>query len=246
MDMTKEALQFMMERYAPSVLSIGEKTYTDKQLFRVMEPTPKAVEVRSLQAVVDFIEAGVDINEDIFVHVVNPLHVMVYGGLNDDQNRKCFINANAEPPKFRFGQWMDMETFIIALQAQLCEPDPLMNNVTDRAKVLQYVGTLREFHEDNIADDGVTQSATVKTGIATVGTMDCPNPVKLAPYRTFVEVEQPISEFVLRLKEGPIAALFEADGGAWEREAVANIKGYLMEALEPGDSCRGFNVCVLA
>ncbi|MFR2552756.1 MAG: hypothetical protein ACLS8D_13125 [Clostridioides difficile] len=34
------------------------------------------------------------------------------------------------------------------------------------------------------------------------------------------------------MKEGPSAALFEADGGAWRNEAIKNIKEYLAKELE--------------
>ncbi|CAI3541092.1 hypothetical protein CNEO3_1600010 [Clostridium neonatale] len=34
------------------------------------------------------------------------------------------------------------------------------------------------------------------------------------------------------MKEGPSAALFEADGGAWRNKAILNIKAYLEKELE--------------
>lgn len=61
-----------------------------------------------------------------------------------------------------------------------------------------------------------------------------PNPVTLAPYRTFVEVKQPESKFVFRMRkseEGPQAALFEADGGAWKIEAMQRVKEFLEDKL---------------
>ncbi|MNW60692.1 hypothetical protein D3C74_386970 [compost metagenome] len=70
---------------------------------------------------------------------------------------------------------------------------------------------------------GMTQSVVAKTGVATVEDVKVPNPVLLAPYRTFVEVEQPESSFVFRMKDGPSAALFEADGGAWRNDVIANV-----------------------
>ncbi|MEB9776454.1 hypothetical protein P4K25_31445, partial [Bacillus cereus] len=63
------------------------------------------------------------------------------------------------------------------------------------------------------------------------GNAKVPNPVQLSPYRTFVEVEQPESKFVFRMREGARCGLFEADGGAWKLEAMNNIKEYLKEAL---------------
>jgi hypothetical protein len=56
--------------------------------------------------------------------------------------------------------------------------------------------------------------------------------VVLAPYRTFVEVTQPESDFVFRMQNGPRCALFEADGGAWKLTAMRHIKEYLQAALE--------------
>lgn len=63
-----------------------------------------------------------------------------------------------------------------------------------------------------------------------------PNPVKLKPYRTFLEVDQPVSEFIFRMKQdkydGVLCALFEADGGAWKMEATERIKKYLESELK--------------
>jgi hypothetical protein len=62
--------------------------------------------------------------------------------------------------------------------------------------------------------------------------------VKLAPYRTFREIAQPASLFVLRLQtsrhgDKPECALFEADGGQWKLEAIQALATYLRTAL-PG------------
>ena len=85
-------------------------------------------------------------------------------------------------------------------------------------------------------DDGVSQKATVKTGIASKGDAIVPSPACLKPFRTFVEVDQPISSFIFRMKDdrcgGIQCALFEADGGAWKVSAMASIKAYLTEALK--------------
>lgn len=69
--------------------------------------------------------------------------------------------------------------------------------------------------------------------------MRVPNPVELAPYRTFLEVEQPESQFIFRMKDGPRCAIFEADGGAWRNQAITNIREYLKnELFEEIDSNR--------
>src|SRR5699024_2066082 len=90
---------------------------------------------------------------------------------------------------------------------------------------------LKEENVKNTGDDGVSQAVTINTGIASASDVKVPNPVTLKPYRTFVEVEQPASEFVFRMKDGPSAALFEPDGGAWRNEAISNIHDFLVLAL---------------
>ena len=65
-----------------------------------------------------------------------------------------------------------------------------------------------------------------------------PNPVRLKPYRTFAEVDQPESNYVFRIseqnddKKTPIFKLVEADGGLWKNEAMQNIKKYLEVELK--------------
>ena len=61
-----------------------------------------------------------------------------------------------------------------------------------------------------------------------------PNPVTLIPNRTFLEVEQPGREFVLRIKDSsgaPAFMLVEAEGGLWKHEAMLNVKDFLANAL---------------
>jgi hypothetical protein len=93
------------------------------------------------------------------------------------------------------------------------------------------VGNVKEENVRSIGDDGVSQSVTAKTGVATVEDVKVPNPVLLSPYRTFVEVTQPESAFVFRMKNGPVAALFEADGGAWRNAAIDAVADYLADEL---------------
>lgn len=56
--------------------------------------------------------------------------------------------------------------------------------------------------------------------------------VSLQPFRTFIEVEQPESEFLLRINERGEIGFFPADGGVWKLEATRNVAGYFEEALE--------------
>lgn len=95
-------------------------------------------------------------------------------------------------------------------------------------------GEIYEPEDDRRTNDGQTEEQP-KNGVTKKENAIIPNPVRLIPYRTFLEVEQPESEFVFRITEGrggaPSFKLVAADGGRWEAVAVDNVKSYLMEAL---------------
>lgn len=80
-------------------------------------------------------------------------------------------------------------------------------------------------------DDGITQTVTIKKGVTKSVLATLPNPVTLAPYRTFAEVEQPPSQYVFRLQSGnggvPSAALFEVKDTKWQLAAIASVKAWL-------------------
>jgi hypothetical protein len=87
------------------------------------------------------------------------------------------------------------------------------------------------------ADDGLTQEVSIKRGVsgALKEHVSLKPIVKLSPYRTFREVEQVESEFLLRARlnkdEAPTVALFEADGGAWINQATENVVLYIQSLV---------------
>jgi hypothetical protein len=130
---------------------------------------------------------------------------------------------------FQFGVYLDLETMNVAIQT-------LFIQTPERDAVLKVIGNVRDELVQTSGDDGVTQTVTAKAGVAIVQELKVPNPVTLQPYRTFREVGQPASPFVLRMRRGqgpvgPTAALFESDGGAWRLEAIANIHNWLKDKL---------------
>ena len=105
----------------------------------------------------------------------------------------------------------------------------------DRDAVAFVASNIVNTHQAQFSDDGITQQAVVKTGITTKENAYIPNPATLIPYRTFLEVEQPASKFVYRVREGaggaPLFKLVAADGGLWKSQAMDNVKSYLVEQL---------------
>lgn len=82
-----------------------------------------------------------------------------------------------------------------------------------------------------IKDNGITQQVKVQTGIQLAGMENIRPIVRLEPYRTFPEIDQPESDFLLRVKDDQVG-IFEADGGMWKLYAKTLIKAYLENELD--------------
>lgn len=222
----KEAIEYIVGLKKPDIKEINGVMYSDKSLFEVVHnPKARPIQMHTLTSLVDYIKANVDrMYEKMIVHVKSPTEVSLYSMLDDERVRENMVDVVAKTPEFPYERYMDHEHFVVALQAKFLD-DPESN----RALVLQFSGTVEDGTVSQYSDDGVSQKATIKTGIASKGDAIVPNPVKLRPYRTFHEVEQPMSEFIFRMKsnDGVKCALFEADGGAWENVAMKSIKEYL-------------------
>lgn len=225
--MIKDAIKYIVGLGEAKEHTIHGDTYSDKELYRVDKhiPTASAIEMNTLTSLVDYIKSHVDsMAEKMLVQVVSPEKVQLISMLNDNRKREYLVEVKAQVPSFSYERFTDHEAFCISVQSKFMD-DP----TTDKAILLKFAGTVEHGSVAEYGDDGVTQKATVKTGIASKTDAVVPNPVKLRPFRTFVEVEQPVSEFIFRMKDcgGVTCALFEADGGAWKNAAMKNIKNYL-------------------
>lgn len=225
--MIKEALEYIVGLKTPVITEIDGNTYSDKPLNRISYvPYAKTIGMKTLTSLVEYIKANIDsMSERMIVHVISPTEVHLYSSLDADRKREYLVEVNAELPDFRFGSFIDHENFVIALQSKFVPNE-------DRDLVLKFAGTVEDGTVAEYGDDGVTQKATIKTGVASKADAVVPNPVNLIPYRTFLEVQQPASDFIFRMKSscGVQCAIFEADGGAWKNETMSRIKNYL--ALE--------------
>lgn len=199
-------------------------------------PTAKTLDVWTLGAVRDYLTANKDALDlpRIVVHVVSPSIVQVLGPLDTRARvRETFVRANASDLTDSFiGRFQSMADFLIGLQTRFVDVD-------DRARVLALLSNVKDENVKTALDDGVTQVVQARAGVALVSEVAVPNPVLVCPYRTFRDVVQPSSLFVLRVQSGkagglPEAGLFEADGGAWRLTAIARVREWLVAAVPAG------------
>lgn len=231
--MLKSLFEYVVGLSKANMVTIDGTVYTDKPLHLPEMPTIETLRTDNLSSIVNFIKHAWDADlHDIddtvqkIIHVEDAGKVNLYSSVcNECMDRQKFMTAEWAGNKFPFGQFMDAEKFNILLQTCFMETD-------DLKVIQQVVGNLRDEAVQNYGDDGVSQSVTIRTGIATVGQVRVPSPAKLRPYRTFLAVEQPASLFILRMREGGQCALFEADGGLWRETARQNIRNYFEYELE--------------
>ena len=225
----REALEYLVnlgEKKEP-IIELDQGTFSRVSLNRVTEPVASKLTVSTLTGLVDYIKTNVDkLEGKLLIQVKSPEEVTLYSPLNADREREKYVSAEAIlPNNVVYDRFLDTERFNIMLQSAFVDDE-------DKSKLLKYTALITDDTVKNFGDDGISQKVTVKTGVASVSDAVVPNPVTLAPFRTFPEVEQPESKFIFRMKEGPSAALFEADGGAWRNKAILNIKAYLEKELE--------------
>lgn len=211
---------------APAVVETSKGIFSKERLFRVENKTVDTLMLSTLSGLVAMIKKECEkYMSPLYVRIGSPQKVDVFSGLIDfDEIRDFPFAAEAVLPEFHFDKYYTVESMIIALKSRFEPTD-------DREYLVRLLGNITDNQSVQTKDDGITQSATVRSGIQLVDKQEIKPIVKLKPYRTFLEVEQPESDFLIRLKDGQ-AALFEADGGAWRNQAMANIGNYLRKKLE--------------
>lgn len=236
--MLRKALEYIVGLSKPETLEIGGETYSDRSLYRISHnPQANPIELHTLTSLIDYIKSGIDtMRGHMIIHVVSPTMVRMYSQLDYERERESIAVVRASVPEFKFGHFIEHESFCIGVQSKFIKNE-------DRALLLKFAGTVESGSVAEYGDDGITQKATVKTGVSSKSDAIIPSPVCLIPFRTFPEVEQPASSFVFRMKEdkysGVQCGLFEADGGAWMNFAMDCIKFYLEKNL---DDVEGFTV----
>lgn len=234
--MIKSALQYLVGLKPVENIVIANRQYTDREIYPVAEHLAQPLQMSTLTGIKDYLESNLDGVQtgEIMLHVADFQTVRIMGPIfGDFRQREILAVANAHDCEFKFGRHLEREEFQVGLLANFA-PTPM------RDDVLRYVSGIVQSAEVRTADDGISQRVTAKAGIARIAEVDLPNPVTLKPYRTFPEAEQPESDFVFRVKSFDDdrndktdikAALFEADGRAWELKAALNIKHWLEENI---------------
>lgn len=246
--MIAKAMEWIKDHMEPHTMDIDGAVWSDKQLNKVENVlTLEKVSFYTLTSLVEYLQSRVDVPNEfaqhIFVSIASPEHISVYSEANKDNhyNRTQIAEVSAMLPVVKIGKWVDQTEFCIMMRANFIDShvefdhDGSINMDTDRDALLAVASNIVSGSIAEYEDTGISQKATIKTGIQEAEDKLLPEKVVLRPYRTFLEVEQPKSEFIFRAQDskfdGVQLSLHEADGGRWKLDAMANIKAYLDEKL---------------
>lgn len=165
------------------------------------------------------------------VCVTTPESVCLLGAPDRHKRRDILAYGNSpDRGSFPFENWLSQEDFVTMAQACFVPTKELEN-------VLHIVGTLKAGRVTTYEDDGVTQQVNATAGVTRATHVEVPNPVILRPWRTFAEIEQPPSSFILRLRGGdenqkPQIGLYEVIGGGWKIMAMEIITNHLRGLID--------------
>ena len=232
--MIKEALQYIVGMSDIKTFKHNYEVYSDRQLYRVPNEIdcPEPLGVNTLSGFMDYVAANEGhiaecVDNPVYIQIVSPTEVRLVSVLNEDNKRATFIKATALLPDQNFGRALDQERFLIWLRTSFVDTE-------NRQDMIQFCGCVTGNDVVNLDDDGVSQKVSVSTFVGTRDAIAPTDPV-LRPFRTFVDIEQPESQFVFRAKKADMGVgfvLYEADGGAWKTAAMDTIRKYILKYME--------------
>lgn len=228
----KDAIDRIVELAKPYTIKTDDGRRYCTTYLREVKPEvelPARYSVDTLEALVKLIRTeGVAQAPLLYVRVDSARRVMVDTTYTHKEyaefSRLPLYEAVSDVPSISVNESISQERAIVELQS-------LYAITEDRDYLLALLSRIDVNQGVSSVDNGISQEVSVRTGAVLQEQQIVQPIVHLQPYRTFLEVEQPASDFLLRLDKEGRPALYEADGGAWKLEAKRNIAAYLGEKL---------------
>lgn len=231
--MLKEFIEHIQKTTQPQILTVGRSTFavTADGDANEMLPTlfhPDTLSLNSLDALVKLVKTEAsEMDTPLYITIPDHMTVRCFGQPSADERyfRQVYYEAHAtDVPGWGEKNTLGFEEAQIALRTRFQETQDtlyamkLLSDITCGAKI-------------TYNDNGVATSVVTRKGIDLQANESIRPIVKLRPYRTFQEVEQPESTFLIRISERGISFI-EADGGMWKLSARETIKKFLEERLQ--------------
>lgn len=224
----------MLAEFVDKIVSMKEtklfeiegQQFSDRELHYVRPHVnlPEAVRVNGLDSICKLIRTEQAQNGTVFVNVEKYDSVEVITSYQPDLSRNMLYHARADVPGFN-GGWRDRETALVQLRSLFIPGE-------GTEYLLDILSRISEESKITSSDNGITQVVEAREGISLNAFVAVRPRVTLQPFRTFLEVPQPESEFLIRVDKDRGIGFFEADGGVWKLEAKRNVAKYFNENLK--------------
>ena len=243
--MLKEAIEKIAALSAPFVSEIEGKAFIlakDSADYKQVQPDfefPKTLELYSLEALVQMLktEAAEVFDAPFYVNAHAHDEVICYTRPLDalrNERAKLYLVRAKDVPGWDKDVQLSYEEAMIAIRTRFQETQ-------DTEYLLRLLSEITCGASVKYANNGIATTIVTKHGVDLQSNAPIKPIVKLKPYRTFQEIDQPESEIHIRVKEQGIKFI-EADGGMWKLAARHTIAEHLKEAL--ADMIEAGNVIV--
>lgn len=231
MSITKEALEYVNGLKEQKLHEINGAVFSTEKLFQIVpghepayHPTPIKVEVNGLDSLAKLVRREIEaFGVTLYIQILNERNAQVFSTYNEELDRVTPYSVKADTPTFAEG-FRDPETAIVQLRSKF-----IPNEGTNY--LLDLLSRISKENGVTTSDNGVSQTVEARQGISLKVKEAIKPRVKLIPYRTFLEIEQPESEFLFRIDDGGNVGFFEADGGMWKQTAKKRIAEYFEREL---------------
>lgn len=229
----REAIDRIAEMAAPTTVEWQGRMFASQNMIPIpnRDDRIEMIRINTLEALVSMVRnEGIDgPGQPIYIRVTDEKNVRVFSSLYIDDStffrRQYYYNAECDVPRVFINSKMDQQTAIIQLQS-------VYGSTDDRDYLLELLSRMSVNEGVTSDDNGVTQTVTARQGAVLKSELPVQPIVKLQPYRTFLEVDQPVSDFLLRVSNDGGISLYEADGGVWRLEAKRSIAAWLTDKLQ--------------
>lgn len=234
MEITKEVIEKIEQLCKPfiHIAQDGTEYFIDKEdgithLKPDME-YPAEIRLHSLDALVQMVksEAVSIYDSPVYLEAKGYNNVGVF--LQIDTGMRCFRTelynvVASDVPGWKEETELPYEQALIAIRTRF-------QQTNDTAYLLKLLSEISNGAKVTFAENGIATTVITKQGVDLQGNVPIRPIITLKPYRTFQEIEQPASEFHIRISERGIKFI-EADGGMWKLEARRTIVAHLIENL---------------
>lgn len=226
--MLRDFVNKIVELAAPTTVEVDGSVYSNQELIHIQDkkPVPRCIDLTGLDSICKMVRNEADhVGLQIFIQVKDYKSVSVFTSLDSDEDRLYLYKCSADTPAVTTDRFMAYEKAVIELRSLYIPNEGtkyllnLLSSISNESKVTS-------------TDNGVTQQVEARSGIALNSMVKIEPRVTLQPFRTFIEVNQPESEFLLRINERGEIGFFPADGGVWKLEATRNVASYFENELK--------------